>query len=159
MDIDLSLLHRNIENSIDISGSYQLDPAYYENTDIIRLKNIQVEGHIIRKENEEEELDDYIEGTIKGIMTLKDSISLEETEYPYEVEYSDFLPENCRKNENTLDIFMFLWENTVLEVPLHFTRVKDLSKFHGDGWRLVSEEELIKEKNPFADLLKDFEEE
>ena len=92
-------------------------------------------------------------------MTISDSISLEEVSYPFEAEYDDFLPENDRKNENTLDIFEFLWENTVLEVPLQFTKVRDLSKFHGDGWRLIREEEHEKENNPFRDLLKDFEEE
>ena len=58
-----------------------------------------------------------------------------------------------------LDIFQFLWENIVLEIPLQFTKVKDLSKFHGDGWKLVSEDELTTRNNPFSDLLKDFEEE
>ena len=73
--------------------------------------------------------------------------------------YDDILEENCKKNENTLDIFQFLWENIVLEIPLQFTKVKDLSKFHGDGWKLIREEELITSNNPFADLLKDFKEE
>ena len=35
-----------------------------------------------------------------------------------------------------------LWQNIVLEVPLQFTKVEDLSKFHGDGWKLISEEEI-----------------
>ena len=43
--------------------------------------------------------------------------------------------------------------------PLRFTKVSDLSKFHGDGWKLVSEDDLRKGNNPFSDLLKDFEEE
>ena len=75
------------------------------------------------------------------------------------IEYDDFLGENNKKSENILDIFQFLWENIVLEVPLQFTKVKDLSKFHGDGWKLISEEELNASHNPFSDLLKDFEEE
>ena len=56
-----------------------------------------------------------------------------------------------------LDIFSFLWENIVLEVPLRFTKVKDLSKFHGDGWKLISEEERNQTSNPFNDLLKEME--
>ena len=92
-------------------------------------------------------------------MILPDSISLEEVEYPFEISYDDYLPENCIKNEIILDIFAFLWENTVLEVPLQFTKVSDLSKFQGDGWRLIREEDRELENNPFRDLLKDFEEE
>ena len=46
------------------------------------------------------------------------------------------------KNENSLDILSFLWENIVLEVPTYFTEVKDFSKIQGDGWRLIREEDL-----------------
>ena len=100
-----------------------------------------------------------IDCKISGEMTIADSISLEPVEYHFETEYDDIIEENCKKSENTLDIFQFLWENIVLEVPLQFTKVKDLSEFHGDGWKLISEDELKTSNNPFNDLLKDFEEE
>ena len=107
-----------------------------------------------------DELTDYIKATITGNIIIEDSISLEPLEYPISIEYDDILEENCKKNENTLDIFQFLWENIVLEIPLQFTKVEDLSKFHGDGWRLISEDELKKHNtNPFSELLKDFKEE
>ncbi len=157
--IDLSLLHSNTVEEIDISGDYELTPEYYKDTDIKDLNNIKVVGRIIRKENEEYELDDYIICTITGEMIIPDSITLENVSYPFTIEYDDFILENSLKNENLLDILGFLWENIVLEVPLQFTKVSDLSKFHGDGWRLISEEELKKDKNPFSELLKDFEKE
>ena len=103
---------------------------------------------------------DYIKAKITGNIIVQDSISLEPLEYPISIEYDDILEENCKKNENTLDIFQFLWENIVLEIPLKFTKVEDLSKFHGDGWRLISEEELTQtNNNPFSELLKDYKEE
>ena len=159
MDIDLTLLHSNNVSFIDITNSYNIDKTYFENTDIISLNDIKVEGKITRRENDDLELEDYLECKIYGDMIIPDSISLEEINYPFLIEYEDFLDENCKKNENTLDIFLFLCENIVLEVPLQFTKVKDLSKFHGDGWKLVSEEELIKSNNPFSELLKDIEKE
>ena len=158
MDIDLSLLHSNTINEIDISGVYNLDKNYYKNCDITNLENINVDGKIIRKEDEDGEFLDYMICKINGVMIIPDSITLENIEYPYEIEYDDYLEDNCKKNENILDIFQFLWENIVLEVPLQFTKVSDLSKFHGDGWKLVSEDELVK-NNPFSDLLKDYNEE
>lgn len=158
MDIDLSLLHSNIVSEIDISGDYILDKNYYQNTDILSLDKTIVKGKVIRKDSEEG-LKDYIDCFINGTMVLEDSISLEEIPYNYEIQYSDFILENWLKNENILDIFGFLWENIVLEVPLQYTKVKDLSEFHGDGWKLISEDELIHENNPFSDLLKDIEEE
>jgi len=159
MNIDLSPLHRGAVSAIDISGTYSLPEEFYQNTDIIHLSDLTVSGTVEQKENDDWELEDYVSCQIKGIMIIPDSISLEEVEYPFLIAYDDFLSKNCIKNENMLDILAFLWENTVLEVPLQFTKVRDLSKFHGDGWRLIREDERIEEKNPFHDLLKDFEEE
>ena len=159
MNIDLKLLHTGNVDSIDISGKYNLDKEYYKDTDIIKLDEVVVDGKVERKYNDDEELDDYVTCSIKGKMIIPDSISLEEVEYPYEIEYEDFLGENTKKSENILDIFEFLWENILLEVPLQFTKVRDLSKFHGDGWRLLSEEDKTLENNPFSDLLKDIEKE
>ena len=126
--------------------------------DIIDLKEIKVKGNITKNDTEEG-LKDYIECSISGTMVIEDSISLEPVDFPYEIFYSDFLLENWLKSENILDIFSFLWENIVLEVPLQYTKVEDLSKFHGDGWRLVSEDDLAHNNNPFSELLKDIEEE
>ena len=159
MEIDLSLLHSNTVEDIDISGTYELDKSYYENTDIKDLSKIKLNGKVIRKENEDYELDDYIECTITGEMIIPDSITLNDVNYPFTIEYDDFIGENDLKNENMLDILAFLWENIVLEIPLQFTLEEDYSKFQGDGWRLISEEELKVENNPFNDLLKGIEKE
>ena len=145
---------------LSLKGIYQLPSSYYENMEeVVGISKIDVDGKIFLKENEISELSDYIDCVIKGEMILVDSISLEKESYPFFIEYRDFVLENWRKNENTLDIFSFLWENIVLEVPLQFTKVRDLSKFHGDGWKLVHEDELHNQNNPFYDLLKDIEEE
>ena len=123
----------------------------------IEANDIKVNGRIILKEIDENDyLDDYLECTIKGKIKVEDSISLEPIDLDIDIEYDDFIDENYKKDENTLDILQLLWENIVLEVPLQFTRVNDLSKFHGDGWKLISEEELKHSSNPFSELLKDF---
>lgn len=159
MNIDLSLLNSNTVSEIDISNIYSIPKSYYENTDIISLDNINVVGKIKKIDNEEDELTIYIDAIIDGVMIIPDSISLEEVEYPFHIEYNDFYEENDKNNENVLDIFSFLWENIVLEVPLQFTKVTDLSKFHGDGWKLISEEDRNHESNPFSELLKEFDKE
>ena len=155
MDIDLSLLYSKTIEEISISGKYNLPEEYIDKNLVISVEDIDVDGRIYLGSDEE----DRVEATIEGNLIIEDSISLEPVEYPFSIKYDDILEENCKKNENTLDIFSFLWENIVLEVPLQFTKVKDLSKFHGDGWKLVSEDELVKNNNPFSDLLKDFKEE
>ena len=133
-----------------------------EASSIIRkIENIKVTGKVYMASSidDADEEEDYIKAKIEGDIILTDSISLEPVSYPISIDFDDILEQNCKKDENTLDIFQFLWENIVLEIPLQFTKVKDLSKFHGDGWKLVSEDELNKSNNPFSDLLKDFEEE
>ena len=152
MNIDLNKLNNS---NIDISGKYNIPKNYYENSDIIELNDIEVEGEISLDEDENE----MINCMIKGKMVIPDTISLEEISYPFTIEFDDIIPETAKKSKNILDIFEFLWENIVLEVPLQFTKVEDLSKFHGDGWKLISEESLKKENNPFSDLLKDYDKE
>ena len=153
MEIDLSGLYNRSINELDITNTYNIPKEYYENSDVIKLNPIEVEGYITYDEEEN------IKCHIKGEMILPDSITLEEITYPFEIEYDDKIEENCKKGENSLDIFQFLWENILLEVPLQFTKVEDLSKFHGDGWKLISEEELQNNNNPFRDLLKDYDKE
>lgn len=161
MNIDLSLLHSNSVEEIDISNDYSIPKEYINDDSIIDMNNIEVQGKIYKKNDEVDEFEenDYIECTIKGKITIKDSISLEPIEYEINTSYDDYIEENCKKNENTLDIYSFLWENILLEVPLQYTKVEDLSKFHGDGWKLISEEERINTNNPFSELLKDYDKE
>ena len=159
MDIDLRKLYTHVEQEIDITGKYDIPNDYYGFSDILELKNIEVSGKITLALQEDLEESEYIKCNIKGIAVVEDSITLEPVDYEISIEYDDFVDENCKKSENTLDIFEFLWENIVLEVPLQFTKVKDLNQFKGDGWKLVSEDELTNTNNPFKDLLKNQEKE
>ncbi|MBR2828390.1 MAG: hypothetical protein IKE70_04080 [Bacilli bacterium] len=155
--INLTPLNTGLINEIIISGVYDLEK--FTNEEIKKITPVQVEGEIIRKENNDLELEDYINCTIKTTITIEDSISLEDVEYEINTEFHDFLEQNWKNDENMLDIFQFLWENIVLEVPLRFTKVQDLSKFHGDGWKLISEEERNQTSNPFSELIKEMESE
>ncbi len=161
MNIDLTPLHANTKDKIDITNTYTLPTEYFGTTGVKKVENIKVEGYVYLAPSEDdlEEEVDWINCKIEGKMELEDSISLEPVDYPFSIEYDEILEENCKKNENTLDIFSFLWENIVLEVPLQFTKVKDFSKFRGDGWKLVSENELTTNNNPFSELLEKMKEE
>ena len=161
MNIDLSLLHSNTVEEIDISNEYDIPKEYYKDSSVLELKNIKVRGKITYETSEDDYdvQEDYIKCSIEGKLIIEDSISLEPIDYDFSIEYDDFIEENCKSNENSLDIFAFLWENIVLEVPLQYTKVRDLNNFHGDGWRLISEDELVNTNNPFKDLLNEFEKE
>lgn len=147
MNIDL-----NFSKEYLINDTIIIPKSYYENSGVLDIKNLQVNGRFYY-DSENELWGDF---DIDGILIIKDSISDEDVEYPISIKYSDILDETLKKDENTLDLFEFLWENIVLEIPLKFTKVMDLSEFHGDGWKLISEEDRISSSNPFNDLLKNF---
>ncbi len=148
--IDLNLLHSNIVDKIDIDEKIILDKSYYENSDVLGFNYINAKGYIKRETDDY----DYINLKVDGEMILADSISLEEVNYPFSFEIDGNLQEILENSSNRLDIFELLWENIVLEVPLKFTKENDLSKFHGDGWSLVSEDNIHK-NNPFNELLEE----
>ena len=147
-----------MEIELNFNDSYKLDEvvnipkSYYENSEVKKLDNIKVIGKLYY--DTEDNL--YADVNISGNMLLEDDISLENIEYPFSIEYNDVLDENLKNDKNTLDLFEFLWENIVLEVPLKFTKVTNLSEFHGDGWKLISEEDSIPKNNPFSELLENF---
>lgn len=161
MNIDLTALHSHVVDKVDITNIYTIPENYFGTTGVKKLEDIKVDGYVYLSPSEDdiEEEVDSINCKIEGNMIIEDSISLEPVQYPFSINYDDIIEENCKKNENTLDIFSFLWENIVLEVPLQFTKVEDFSKFRGDGWKLVSENELTENNNPFSELLDKMKEE
>ena len=154
-EIDLTQLHSSVTDKIEIDEFYDIPSTYYEDTDVKSLENVHAKGSITR------ETDDvyYVDIDVEGTMTLQDSISLEDVNYPFSTHIEGNLEEFVTNLENSLDILEFLWENIVLEIPLKFTKVEDLSKFHGDGWKLISEEENSISNNPFMEYLKNINEE
>ncbi|MCI8346916.1 MAG: DUF177 domain-containing protein [Bacilli bacterium] len=143
---------------LDFDGDYIINSdiilpiEYYKDSEIHNINHLHIDGKLYY------DSDNIVHAILEitGNMIISDSISLEEVSYPFSIEYDDILEESYRNDENKLDLFEFLWENIVLEIPLRFTKVQDLSKFHGDGWKLISDEEIISSSNPFSDLLKNF---
>lgn len=146
---------------LDFNNDYIIDKGitipkdYYINSDIHDINNLHIKGKLYY-DNE-----NILHGLfdIKGNMILSDAISLEDVNYPFFIKYDDILEESYKNEQNKLDLFEFLWENIVLEVPLKFTTVKNLDEFKGNGWKLISEEENKSNNNPFSDLLKKFDKE
>ena len=139
MEIDLSLLHSNTVDKIDISGNYTIPLEYFKDSSVEGLDDVIVRGSVTRREDEDGELEDYIECAIDGVMKIPDSISLEVCDYKYSIFYDDILEENCKKNENTLDIFQFLWENIVLEVPIVVSKDNKVKTKKGEFWEVRDE--------------------
>ena len=147
MEIDL-----NFDTEYKMDENIMIPYEYYKDSEVKKLDSVHIEGKLFYSS------EDKVHGilNIDGVMTLLDSVSLDEVEYPFSIKYDDILEENYINDENKLDLFEFLWENIVLEVPLKFTKVTNLSEFHGNGWKLISKEENTTNNNPFSDLLKNF---
>ena len=122
---------------IDISGIYYFNETF-DYPEILQTFPVEVKGNITN--NDYKTI--HINCSIKTMIKIEDSITLEEINYPISLEIDEDLDKIYIKNENSLDILAFLWENIVLEVPTYFTKVKDISKIHGDGWKLIREEDL-----------------
>lgn len=153
--IDLSTLYSNTEEVVKIEEEVLYPREFLEGSGILALENVRVLGRASKNSYDEVEM----KADVTGTMILEDSISLEAVKYPFSFQIDENLADFAKINENTLDLREFLWENIVLEIPLKFTKVTDLSEFHGDGWKLMSEDSRKREDNPFSELLKDFGEE
>ena len=148
--IDLTLIYTGKKEIIELDGIYDIPKEKYEKSSIIELSKVELYNSYIKRNEDNYSID--ING--KGKMKIKDSVTLNDVWYAYNIEISENLEEFIENNENSLDIIEVLWQNIVLEVPLRYTEVNDYSKYQGDGWKLVSEEDLVK-NNPFNTLLKD----
>ena len=148
MIINLEEIYTNIKDAIIIDEDIEFTKEIYNLPEIKKLKSIHLKGKIAISESDEVTLT----GTLTGTMTILDSISLDEVDYNFSADLEENLEEIIEKDKNSIDIIEILWQNIVLEVPLRYTEVTDYSKYSGDGWRLISEEELKYQNNPFQAL-------
>ena len=147
MEIDISKLYNHTLSTLNISDSVVIPKEYLENTDIKELKNVKFNGSI---ENIGEEIS--VNGKVSGIMVIEDSISLDDIDYEFSSEIDEKIEENEENSSNILDITDVLWQNILLEVPLKLTNVKSFDEYHGDGWKLISEDSMENTNNPFKEL-------
>ena len=126
----------------------------YTASDIKELTNVSFNGKIY----ESSDTTIKLEGILKGTMIIEDSISLDDVNYDFSCEIDENLDEILEKDQNTIDILEILWQNIVLEIPLKYTVVEDLSKYQGDGWKVISEDD-VKKDNPFSILAEKMKEE
>ena len=115
MKIDLNLINRLGKEEYN----HEIDVNLFDfrNTEIIRLDYVHFEGV-----SSIDYVDDLIlSGVLKGQMVLPCSVSLEEVEYPFEIELEENLgnfDEILKKNKNSLELLPILCENIVLEIPM-----------------------------------------
>ena len=152
MEIDITSLKYNKESVVKVDEVVSIPKEDLENTDV------RVKGEIYRYGEEDYELNLVLD----GVMVLPCSLTLKPTDYKFNTEISGVYTEMMqeienfsKKIENSLDIFPIIWENILMEIPIKVTcpEATDL-KLSGDGWKLVTEEDLGNTSSAF-DKLKD----
>ena len=151
MIIDLSPLFNGIKNTIEFEENLRFTNEELKNTSIKKLSEIKVKGKIIK-------ISDYsidLNIEIKATMTLEDSVTLEEIEYPVNITVNKIINNTDEEDEeyykisqNRLDIIPIVWENIVLEVPLRIVKEEKETIIEGDGWSLNK----IENDSPLSNL-------
>ena len=163
MNFDLTRLRNGIDKKIIVNEYYSFNKEQLQVTDVKELNNMHVEGEISLNA-----LDDiYLSLQVIGTMIIPCAITLKPVEVPFDIiiegDLSDFIeekPENLKNNINSIDILPIIWENILMEIP---TRVvspdADISNLHGDGWRVINDEEesVNSELSKLKELLEDSE--
>ena len=134
----------NIDNEVNISEEL------LSTSTIRRLYNVHFNGYIDKL------IDDTYElvGTISGTMIIPDDITLEDFEYNFTSEIEENIDETRINYQKSIDITEDLWQNILVEIPLKAVNEKNKNiKLEGNGWRLISEEDLENTKNnPLSSL-------
>lgn len=148
MTIDLFNLVVN-NKAINIDSDIIVPNDYLEKSGIRRLNNIHFKGSIKKLVD-----DTYsLEGVLTGTMILADDITLEDYEYNFTSEIEENIEETSINLQKTLDITDILWQNILIEVPSKVVSDKNKNlKLEGNGWRLISEDDLNNSNNPLSEL-------
>ena len=135
--------------TINIDSDIIIPNEYLENSGIRRLNNIHFKGNIKKLVD-----DTYsLEGVLSGTMILADDITLEDYEYNFTSEIEENIEETSINLQKTLDITDILWQNILIEVPSKVVNDKNKNiKLEGNGWRLISEDDLNSKNNPLSEL-------
>ena len=143
----LDLVSKN--KRIDINGEVNIPSGLLEGTSIRKLKSVYFNGYIDSLDDESYEL----VGTLEGTMVIPDDITLEDYTYNFTSEVEEKIEESDINLQKTLDITEILWQNILVEIPLKAVNEKNKNlSLKGDGWRLISEDEVNSSNNPLGGL-------
>lgn len=160
------LLQSNSGN-ISFSEDVEIDSSVFaKNSRINSVKDVHVSGHGYL---DEEENRFYVQMNVSGTMLVPDAITNEEIEYPFETESDEtYVFENVDEDgvrlvtNEVIELLPAIIDDIMLEVPLQVTNASEDEYPHGDGWRVITEEEYQKSQgqriDPRLAKLKEFKE-
>ncbi len=159
MIIDVNDIKTSEYSKLDLYQEFDVSKEFLDNTSILELKELFIDGIIELFNNKEY----YLDILLTGVMVLPCAMTLKPVNHEFEVTITGNvvsmlkeIDEKFEKIENTIDIFPILWENILMEIPLRVVsdESKDMS-LSGNGWRLITEQEEKTNTNPELEKLKD----
>lgn len=135
---------------INIDKDVNISDELLNTSTIRRLYNVHFNGYLDKLIDDTYELS----GILTGTMIIPDDITLEDFEYNFTSEIEENIDETRINFQKSIDITEDLWQNILVEIPLKAVNEKNKNiKLEGDGWRLISEDELAETKNnPLSSL-------
>jgi uncharacterized protein len=131
------------------------DDMFYNYSRINGLKDVRVTGHGHYFDKEERL---YVDVHIKGTMIVPCAISLEDTDYPFEIDETEifafYKPEDdedvIEAKKDTADLTPVVWQEIMMAVPMRVVKEGASMKREGKGWKVLDESELDQddEENP-----------
>ena len=139
MIIDISSL--NYGKEVNINDSIVFNKSDLENTDLLDLKDVKVNGYI-----KVDDLDSYVLNlNVKGTMVIPCSRTLVPTNYDFDINIEENIMENekkLKKTQKTIDILPIIWENILMEIPIKIINPKaEGISLKGEGWELITDSE------------------
>lgn len=152
MIIDLEQIITGKKEEIFINSNIEIPITLLEKSSICKLKDVYFEGKI----KSIYDLPLKLEGILKGTMILKDDVTLEEVEYNFNTPVDEELENDETEQiiiDNKLDLLNIIWQLIQVEVPSKVHKDNTSPLLSGNGWKLISEEDLDNSKNnAFKDL-------
>ncbi len=148
MKIDITKLLTNYVYELKITEEVTIPESLINDIRIISLNNLLFKGGVSLNEDDNV----LVKGHLLGKMLLRDDLTLDEVEYPFDIEIEEIL----ENNQNILDITDILWQNILVEIPSKVRKTDEDITLEGDGWRVITEEKYNQERskanNPFSSL-------
>ena len=140
---------------------YSLKNEEFENSPFLRRLS-DVEGEVIIQRDALDELSALIK--VDGTMVCPCAITLEDVEAPYSLDDEVMLSFEDKEDayfvEESLDLDDLIISLTLAEVPIKVVKNAKIEYPSGDGWRVMTEADLQKEKteelDPRLAILKEY---
>ncbi len=161
----------NLQWIVKHQGYFEIDEAiifpqemFEKFAQINNLKDVTVQG-TGNLDVKEKRL--YVELSIKGVMVLPCALTLDEVDYPFDIqtqevfsfEKPDPLEEVHEVKKNMVDLTPIVFENIMIEVPMRVVKEDASIQVEGKGWKIFKDESETKDDDyidPRLAKLKDY---